>query len=86
MWHVDNNMTFNPFFDVRIANTMVHLSLEDITKNCTTGLIQRKIVERFNPQLLSLLADYKNERNIWGNFKKNWPNIKLDPLVKIKLS
>jgi hypothetical protein len=86
MWHMDNNMTFNPFFDVRIANTMVHLSLEDITKNCTTGLIQRKIVERFNPQLLSLLADYKNERNIWGNFKKNWPNIKLDPLVKIKLS
>ena len=85
MWHVDNNMTFNPFFDYRITNTMVQLSVEDITKNCTTGLIQRKIVERFNPNLILLLADYKNEKNIWGNFKKNWPNIKLDPLVKVNL-
>ena len=85
MWHMDNNMTFNPFFDVRITNAMVQLTVEDITKNCTTGLIQRKIVERFNPQLLSLLADYKNEKNIWENFKKNWPNIKLDPLVKVNL-
>jgi len=85
MWHIDNNMTFNPFFDYRIANTMVQLSVEDITKNCTTGFIQRKIVERFNPKLLSLLADYKNSKNIWVNFKKNWPNIKLDPMVKVNL-
>lgn len=86
MWHMDNNMTFNPFFDVRIPNTMMRLSIEDITKNCTTGIVQRKIVERFNPQLLTLLSDYKNAKNIWGNFKKNWPKIKLDPLVKVNLS
>ena len=86
MWHIDNNMTFNPFFDVRIPNTMMRLSIEDITKNCTTGLIQRKIVERFNPQLLTILSDYKNEKNIWSNFKKNFGSISLDPKVKINLS
>lgn len=85
MWHLDNNMTFNPFFDIRISNTMMRLSVEDITKNCTTGLIQRKIVERFNPQLLLLLSDYKNEKDIWGNFNKNWPSIKLDPSIKINI-
>lgn len=85
MWHLDNNMTFSPFFDIRIPNTMMRLSIEDITKNCTTGSIQRKIVERFNPQFLSLLSDYKNEKDVWGNFKKNWANIKLDPSVNINL-
>lgn len=85
MWHLDNNLTFSPFFDIRIPNTMMRLSIEDITKNCTTGIIQRKIVERFNPQFLSLLSDYKNEKDVWGNFKKNWANIKLDPSVKINL-
>ena len=85
MWHLDNNLTFNPFFDIRIPNTMMRLSIKDITKNCTTGIIQRKIVERFNPQLLSLLSDYKNEKDVWGNFRKNWSTIKLDPLVKINI-
>lgn len=85
MWHLDNNMTFNPFFDIRIPNIMLRLSIEDISKNCTTGLIQRKIVERFNPQLLTLLSDYKNEKDVWGNFRKHWASITLDPKVKINI-
>ena len=84
-WHIDNNMTFSPFADIRIPQTIHRMSVEDITLNCTTGLVQRKIVERFNPQLLSLLSDYKNEKDIWGNFNKNWSSIKLDPNVKINL-
>jgi hypothetical protein len=84
-WHIDNNMTFSPFADIRIPQTIHRMSVEDIILNCTTGLTQRKIVERFNPQLLSLLSDYKNEKDIWGNFNKNWPSIKLDPNVKINL-
>lgn len=84
-WHIDNNMTFSPFADIRIPQTIHRMSVEDITLNCTTGLVQRKIVERFNPQLLSLLSDYKNEKDIWGNFNKNWSSIKLDPSVKINI-
>jgi hypothetical protein len=84
-WHIDNNMTFSPFADIRIPQTIHRMSVEDITLNCTTGLVQRKIVERFNPQLLSLLSDYKNEKDIWGNFNKNWSSVTLDPTVKINL-
>jgi hypothetical protein len=84
-WHIDNNMAFSPFADIRIPQTIHRMSVEDITLNSTTGLVQRKIVERFNPQLLSLLSDYKNEKDIWGNFNKNWSSIVLDPNVKINL-
>ena len=84
-WHIDNNMAFSPFADIRIPQTIHRMSVEDITLNCTTGITQRKIVERFNPQLLSLLSDFKNEKQVWENFRKNWSNIKLDPNVKINL-
>jgi hypothetical protein len=83
MWHLDNNMIFSPFFDIRIPHTMLRLSIEDITANCTTGVIQRNIINRFNPQLLLLVSDYKNEKDVWANFKKNWTKIKLDPMTKI---
>lgn len=85
MWHIDNNMTFNPFFDIRIPKTVYRMSIDDITRNAVTGQIQKNIVNRFNPQLLSLCSDYKNEGDIWGNFIKNWPTIKLDPKVKINI-
>jgi hypothetical protein len=85
MWHFDNNMTFSPFFDIRIADTMMKLSINDITKNSLTGITQRKIVERFNSQLLLILAEFKNERGPFNNFRKNFELIQLDPKVKINL-
>jgi hypothetical protein len=85
MWHFDNNMTFSPFFDIRITDTMLKLSIDDITKNALTGIIQRKIVERFNSQLLLILAEFKNEKGPFNNFRKNFGLIQLDPKVKINL-
>jgi hypothetical protein len=80
-WHIDNNITFNPFADIRIPHTIHRMSIEDLTTNCTTGIIQRKIVERFNPQLLSLVSDYKSAKLVWENFRNNFKDIKLDPNV-----
>jgi hypothetical protein len=85
MWHLDHNMTFSPFFDIRITDTMMQLSIDDITKNSTNGIIQKKIVKRFNPQLLLILSDYKNEKSVFANFRKNFNLIKLDPCVKINI-
>jgi hypothetical protein len=78
-------MTFSPFFDIRITDTMMQLSIDDITKNSTNGIIQKKIVKRFNPQLLLILSDYKNEKSVFANFRKNFNLIKLDPCVKINI-
>jgi hypothetical protein len=72
MWHLDNNLTFSPFADIRIPELVNRMSVEDITRNCVTGQIQRNIVERFRPDLMCLLSNYKNEKGIWLNFKKNF--------------
>lgn len=71
MWHLDNNIVFSPFFDIRIPKIMSRLSVEDLTANCVNGVTQRKIIKRFCPELLSVLADYKNEKAVWANFRKN---------------
>jgi hypothetical protein len=84
-WHIDNNLAFSPFADIRIPQTIHRMSVEDITRNCTTGLVQRKIVERFNPQLLSLLSDYKNEKLIWGNFNSNFKNIIFNSQTRLNI-
>lgn len=83
MWHLDNNMMFSPFADLRIPSIVHRMSIEDITKNSVTGLIQRKIIERFKPELLSILSDYKNEKNIYGNFRANFNESFVDPKTKL---
>jgi hypothetical protein len=85
MWHIDNNMTFSPFYDIRITNTAMKLSIDDLTINAMNGTIQKNIVKRFNPQLLSILSDYKNEKSVFSNFKKNFGSIKLHNSVKVNL-
>jgi hypothetical protein len=85
MWHVDNNMTFSPFADYRITQTINRLSVEDITKNSVSGLIQREIIKRFKPELLSLVSEYKNSKDTYANFRQNFANVTLDPQVRVKL-
>lgn len=85
MWHIDNNMTFNPFFDIRIPLVMHQLSIDDIRKNSVTGQIQKNIVNNLNPSFLKLLSNYKNEKNVWTNFNKFWPRVKLDPNIKVNI-
>lgn len=85
MWHLDNNMYFSPLFDIRIPLIMARLSVDDLTKNCVTGTIQRNIINRFRPDLLSILSPYKNEKDVWGNFRKHFPFIKHDPKIKLNI-
>ena len=83
MWHLDNNLMFSPFADIRIPELVNRMSVKDITHNCVTGQIQRNIVERFRPDLLSLLSDYKNEKNIWKNFNANFDESMIHPDTKL---
>lgn len=83
MWHLDNNLMFNPFADIRIPNLVHRMSISDITKNCVSGQIQKNIIGMLRPDLLPLLSDYKNERNIWANFKKNFSESMIHPDTKL---
>lgn len=73
IWHVDNNMFFCPFADLRIPEITLRLSIDDLIRISVNGDIQKNIIKRFTPDRLSLLSDYKNDsRNAWVNFKKNF--------------
>jgi len=75
MWHIDNNYHFSPFNDLRITEIINQLTLNDITKNALNAIIQKNIIGYNRPDFLELLADYKNERNVWANYKKNFNKI-----------
>jgi hypothetical protein len=83
MWHLDNNINFSPFADLRIPTIVNRMSVEDITHNCVSGQIQRNIINRFKPEALCLLSDYKNAQDVWGNFKENFNESMIHPDTKI---
>lgn len=83
IWHLDNNMFFCPFADVRIPDIAMKLSIEDIIKISVNGDIQRNIIKRFKPDALSILSDYKNEGKIWGNFRKNFNQSMVHPDTRL---
>lgn len=72
IWHLDNNMFFSPFADLRIPEIALRLSIEDLLKFSVNGTIQRHIIERFAPDKLALLSKYKNYGEVWKNFHKNF--------------
>jgi len=85
MWHLDNNFHFSPFHDIRITKVMNGVSLDDIVANAFNGIVQRKIIERIRPEFLQLVADYKNSRFVYLNFKKNFKHIKLSPKIEVNI-
>lgn len=85
MWHLDNNFHFSPLFDKRITDLIVRLSIDDILFNLRHGHIQKEIIKRFRPDFLQLLSDYKNFKDVFGNFKKNWNNVKLNPRTRVTI-
>lgn len=72
IWHLDNNMFFSPFADLRIPEIALRLSIEDLLKFSVNGTIQRHIIERFAPDKLNLVSKYKNTGDVWKNFHKNF--------------
>lgn len=85
-WHLNNNFQFSPFFDRRITEIAYRLSLDDMILNLRNGVLQRKIIERFNPKFLSLVSDYKNSQKVYANFLKNWENVELSSTIPITIS
>ena len=83
MWHLDNNMMFSPFADVRITEIVNRMSVSDIVRNSVTGQIQRNIINKFRPDLLCLLSDYKNAIDIWKNFRANFNESMIHPNTKL---
>lgn len=85
MWHIDNNIFVSPFADARIGRITLGLSLDDILANAVNGIIQRKIIQRYKPDILPLVSDFKNHGNLWKNFKDNFDKVVLSEQTKIQI-
>jgi hypothetical protein len=72
MWHLDHNMFFCPFTDLRIPEIALRLSIDDLIKCGVNGDIQRHIINRFAPERIGLISKYKNTGDVWYNFKKHF--------------
>jgi len=82
-WHVDNNMVFCPFADIRIPEIVLRLAVDDLAMACVSGKIQKNIIRRYKPEYLSLLSDYKNQKALFANFSKNFHKIGLGEETKL---
>jgi hypothetical protein len=60
-WHLGNTLTFTPFKDIRILATMLEMEKNDIAECIADAKLQRTLIERNNPALLSCLDQYKNQ-------------------------
>lgn len=72
MWHLDQNMFFCPFADLRIPEIAIRLNVQDLIRCGVNGDIQRHIINRFAPERVPLISKYKNTGDVWHNFKKHF--------------
>jgi hypothetical protein len=60
-WHLGNTLTFTPFKDIRILSTMLEMEKTDLAFCIADARLQRTLIARNNPALLSCLDQYKNQ-------------------------
>jgi len=60
-WHLGNTVTFTPFKDIRILATVLEMEKNDIAECIADAKLQRTLIARNNPALLSCLDQYKNQ-------------------------
>ena len=83
MWHIDNNLFFSPFFDIRVPEIVFKMSVDDIYTNAVEGTLQKMIMSRCKPELLTTVSTYKNAGELWENFNENFSADWFSPKTKL---
>lgn len=78
IWHLDNTLTFCPYFDERIINDVLSMPADEIIKNSIDATLQKNIIEICYPNLLILLDDQKNSKSGRFNFINNKDKVNLN--------
>lgn len=77
VWHIDDTLTFCPYHDMRLASSVLSLEVPEIVKLSLHGTIQKMVIERLTPGLLTCLDSHKNTFSSGSNLKKNLEKVKL---------
>lgn len=59
-WHLGNTITFTPFKNHELTKTLLCLDPEVLTQQFLTAQINKDIIARNRPELLTQLSEYKN--------------------------
>jgi hypothetical protein len=77
VWHIDNTITFTPFYDVELPKLILSLDVETLIDAGLNGSIQLRAIEKCCPEIKILLQPQKN--TVHGH------NIMLTNLKKVNL-
>ena len=61
VWHVNNVYVFNPYRDIRLLQ-LLNCDTDVIIKQVTDGILSKKLLKKFNPELYKLLDKEKNTK------------------------
>lgn len=59
-WHLGNTLTWTPFKDLAITETVLRLDYDSMLRHILNADLNRGLIERFDPASLALLSEEKN--------------------------
>ena len=59
-WHLGNTLTFTPLRDMRVLQLILSLDVKDLLPQMLDSSISKHLIERNNPELLTVLSQTKN--------------------------
>jgi hypothetical protein len=83
VWHIDNTITFTPYQDIDLFKMILTLPIHELIEASLDGTIQKKAIEKCNPELLSLVDGQKNTILGGKNLFNNLERVKLGCCKKI---
>lgn len=83
VWHLDNTITFTPYHDIELIKTVLTLPIEILLDAALDGTVQKKVIEKCNPEFLSLVDKQKNSLLGGTNLVNNIERVKLGCCKKI---
>lgn len=84
VWHLDKTITFCPLMDKRIVENVWSLNEKTLLESCADATIQKEIINRTVPEVLTLTDDFKNAGLGRKNFFDNIEKVKLSHCMEIK--
>ena len=83
VWHLDNTITFTPYHDIDLIKIILTLPTQDLIQAAADGTIQKKVIEKCNPEFLSFVDNQKNTILGGKNLFNNLTRVKLSCCKKI---
>jgi hypothetical protein len=74
VWHIDNTITFTPYQNIDLFKMILTLPIHELIDASLDGTIQKKAIEKCNPDFLQLIDQQKNTilggRNLVNNLDR----------------